>query len=93
MDCSPPGSSVHGILQSKGLQRVGRDLVTKQHEGHPSFLSICIVSPECHTCHQIKKKKNQVPLAPQVSVLPVLPNGAHWLNCGLITYNRLLDDC
>ena len=42
LDCSPPGSSVHGILQARILERVARpsSRVSSQSRDPPSFLTI-----------------------------------------------------
>ena len=48
LDCSPPGSSVHGILQARILERVARPSSrgSSQSRDPPSFLTICALQAD-----------------------------------------------
>jgi len=76
MDCSPPGSSVHGICQARVLEWVAMSLakgtshmITGRGEKGRSFLSPQVLElfwPEFHISHQhlCKGKGKRCPVAP-----------------------------
>ena len=72
MDCSPPGSSVHGILQARILESVA--IPFSRGSSQPRDVCICITDSLCYTAETI----NNTHCLKTISLLPTSPDVGEW---------------